>query len=76
MKIKYFRDTNTALVEFSNRKVAETKEINEDIYIDLDSLGNLVSMTIEHAQEQAKLPFVSFEQIEAKRIKSRYLPQH
>ena len=26
MKIKYFSDTDTALVEFSDRKVAETKE--------------------------------------------------
>ncbi len=47
MKIKYFSDTDTALVEFSGRKVAETKEINENIYIDLDASGNLVAMTIE-----------------------------
>ncbi len=70
MKIKYFSDTDTALVEFSRRKVAETKEINENIYIDLDASGNLVAMTIEHARQQASLPFVSFEQIEKKMPKS------
>ena len=64
MKIKYFSDTDTALVEFSGRKVAETKEINENIYIDLDASGNLVAMTIEHARQQASLPSLSFEQIE------------
>ncbi|MDI6755472.1 MAG: DUF2283 domain-containing protein [Thermodesulfobacteriota bacterium] len=64
MKIKYFSDTDTVLVEFSGRKVAETKEINENIYIDLDASGNLVAMTIEHARQQASLPFLSFEQIE------------
>ena len=64
MKIKYFSDTDTALVEFSERKVAETKEINENIYIDLDTLGNLVAMTIEHARKQASLPHFSYEQIE------------
>ena len=64
MKIKYFSDTDTALVEFSNRKVAETKEINENIYIDLDASGNLVAMTIEHARQQASLPFLSYQQIE------------
>lgn len=64
MKIKYFSDTDTALVEFSDRDVAETKEINENIYIDLDRSGNLVAMTIEHAREQASLPFLSYEQIE------------
>ena len=64
MKVKYFHDTDTALVEFSERKVAETKEINQNIYIDLDAFGNLVAMTIEHAQQQASLPDLSYEQIE------------
>lgn len=64
MKIKYFSDTDTALVEFSDRKVAETKEINENIYIDLDTSGNLVAMTIEHARKQARLPSLSYEEIE------------
>ena len=64
MRIKFFSDTDTALVEFSDRGVAETKEINENIYIDLDDSGNLVAMTIEHARQQARLPFLSYEQIE------------
>jgi len=64
MRIKYFSDTDTALVEFSDLDVAETKEITENIYIDLDTSGNLVAMTIEHARQQASLPFLSYEQIE------------
>jgi len=39
MKIKYFLDTDTALLEFSDKEIAETKEINENIYIDLDRDG-------------------------------------
>ncbi len=70
MKIKYFSDTDTALVEFSGQKVAETKEINENIYIDLDASGNLVAMTIEHARQQASLPSLSYEQIEKEIPKS------
>jgi uncharacterized protein YuzE len=66
MKIKYFSDTDTALVEFSDHTVSETKEINENIYIDFDQSGNLVAMTIEHARQQASLPFVSYEQIDNK----------
>ena len=62
MKVKYFHDTDTALVEFSEREVTETKEINENI--DLDAFGNLVAMTIEHAHQQASLPDLSYEQIE------------
>ena len=64
MKIKYFPDTDTALMEFAVLKVAETKEINENIYVDLDASGNLVAMTIEHARQQASLPSLSYEQID------------
>jgi uncharacterized protein YuzE len=64
MKIRYFSDTDTALIEFSDAPVAETKEINKNLYIDLDSKGNLVSMTIEHARKQAGISEVSFLQME------------
>ena len=66
MKIKYFSDTDTGLLQFSSHGVAETKEINENIYLDLDGSGNLVAMTIEHAHEQARLPDLSFAQIQKK----------
>ena len=52
MNVKYFKDTDTALLEFSTNPVQETKEITENIYIDLDKEGNLVSMTIEHAKQR------------------------
>lgn len=55
MRIKYFEDTDTALVAFSAGPVAETREIDENIYIDLDGAGNLVGMTIEHAASRANL---------------------
>jgi uncharacterized protein YuzE len=64
MKIRYFNDTDTALIEFSKEPVAETKEISENLYIDLDKNGRLVSMTIEHAKEQAGISEVSFLQME------------
>ena len=64
MKIRYFADTDTALIEFSNEPVVETREISGNLYIDLDGKGNLVSMTIEHAQEHANISEVSFLQME------------
>ena len=63
MIIKYFPDTGTALIELSTNPIAETKEINEDIYVDLDSKGNPVAITIEHADLHANLPNLFFEQI-------------
>jgi uncharacterized protein YuzE len=64
MNIRYFSDTDTALIEFSNIPIVETKEISENLYIDLDEMRNLVSMTIEHAKEKAGISEVSFLQME------------
>lgn len=55
MKVKYFKDTDTAHLEFSDAVVAETREVSENVYLDLDASGNLVSMTIEHAATVANL---------------------
>lgn len=63
MRVKYFADTDTALVEFTENEVAETKEISESIYVDLDRQGNLVNMTIEHARINARLPEVSYQEV-------------
>jgi uncharacterized protein YuzE len=62
MKVKYFSDTDTALVEFNDKTIKETIEISENIYIDIDKNGNLVNMTIEHAKENAQLPEFSYQE--------------
>ena len=49
MNVKYFKDTDTALLEFSDQSVDKTREISESVFVDLDKNGNLVSMTIKHA---------------------------
>lgn len=53
MHIKYFEDTDTTLVELSTNPPVETRELNENIYIDLDNQGRVVSITIEHAGQSA-----------------------
>ena len=68
MKIKYFSETDTALMEFSDKTVTETKEISENVYIDLDDKGNLINMTIEHAKLVAHLPDLSYQQIEKEKV--------
>lgn len=55
MRLRYFPDTDTAHIEFTEKGVHETKEISENIYIDVDENGNIVSMTIEHAKNTAEL---------------------
>ncbi len=65
MRVKYFEDTDTLHVQLSDATVAETKELNENLYLDLDSDGKVVSLTIEHAKANSgKLDF-SYETIAA-----------
>lgn len=66
MNIKYFTDTDTAMLNFSEKKIQETREISENIFIDIDSEGNLVSLTIEHAKATGALTSFSYEEMRAK----------
>ncbi|MDE2845204.1 MAG: DUF2283 domain-containing protein [Gemmatimonadota bacterium] len=61
MKIIYFEDTDTVLIVFLDSAAVETQEMSEDVYMDLDEAGNLVSMTIEHAEENANIMEFAFE---------------
>ncbi len=66
MRVKYFADTDTALVEFAEGPQVETRELEEDIYIDLDADGHIVSLTVEHAQRSAGMEEFSYERLPAK----------
>ena len=59
MDIKYFPDTDTLLIDFSDREIVETKDINENILVEFDSDGELVSMTIEHAKNRMEVDTLS-----------------
>jgi len=63
MKINYFEHTDTALIHFSENEIVETREVSENVYLDLDKDGNLVSMTVEHAGEKANIEKFSFERL-------------
>ena len=65
MKIRYFADTDTMLIEFRDIAVAETRDLDENTILDLDADGNICSITIEHASQRADAPHFSYEQIAA-----------
>lgn len=65
MKITYFKDTDTLLVDFNNNEVAHTKDLNENVLVETDKDGNVVSMTIEHAQQQVEIANFSYSQVES-----------
>ena len=63
MKIKYFEDTDTAIFEFTDKEIKETREVTENIYLDIDEHGNMVNITIEHANKNANIQEFSFQRI-------------
>lgn len=66
MKIKYFEDTDTAFIQLLDKPVYETREISDNVLIDVDEDGNLVSMTVEHAKEKAGSWEFSYQEIPRK----------
>ena len=52
-------------IEFRPAEVSETKDLDENTILDLDAVGNICSMTIEHASLRADIPHFSFEQVAA-----------
>lgn len=65
MKIRYFQDTDTMLIEFRDVPVADTRELDQDTTLDLDGDGNICSITIEHASTRADAPQLTYEQFAA-----------
>jgi len=65
MKVRYFEDTDTLLIEFRDVPVAETRDLDENTILDLDAKGNIRSITIEHASVRAGAPQFTFEKVSA-----------
>ena len=65
MKIKYFRDSDTLYIELRPGPAAETRDLDENTQIDLDALGNISAITLEHASQRADLPALDYEQVAA-----------
>jgi uncharacterized protein YuzE len=65
MKVRYFADTDTLLIEFRDAPVAETRDLDENALLDVDAQGNICSITVEHASERADAPHFSYEEVAA-----------
>ena len=60
MKITYFDDTDTLLVEFSDTAIEDTRDIDRNTLGEYDREGNLVALTLEHASKRADLRSFSY----------------
>jgi uncharacterized protein YuzE len=62
MRIRCFAETDTLLIEFRDAPVAETRDLDENIVLDVDAQGNICAITVEHASTRADNPTFSYEQ--------------
>ena len=65
MKVKYFKDTDTLYLEFNAQNISETRDLNEDTVLDLDSNGNICAITFEHASDRTDVQQITLEGIAA-----------
>jgi uncharacterized protein YuzE len=65
MKVRYFAETDTLLIEFRDAPVSETRDLDENTILDVDGQGNICAITVEHASKRAGAPEFSYEQIAA-----------
>ena len=65
MRIRYFSGTDTLLSEFRDAPVAESRDLDENILLDMDANENICAITIEHASERTDIPQFSYEQVAA-----------
>jgi uncharacterized protein YuzE len=60
MKVTYFDDTDTLLVEFSETAVEDTRDLDANTLGEYDRDGNLVAITLEHASKRADVRSFSY----------------
>ena len=65
MKVHYFEETDTLYIELRSAKIAETRDLDENTLLDLDSTGNLCAITIEHASDRTDVHRVTVESLAA-----------
>jgi len=65
MKIRYFEDTDTLYIEFRDREIVETRDLDENTTIDVDAEGNVLAITFEHASKRTDVRHLTLEGIAA-----------
>ena len=56
MKIRYFTETDTLYIEFQDKPVVETRDLDENTLLDVGAEGNNCAITVEHASKRAGAP--------------------
>lgn len=65
MRLKYFEETDTLYIEFNDRAISETRDLDENTVLDLDADGNICAITFEHASKRTDVRHLKVEGIAA-----------
>lgn len=63
MKLQYFEDTDTLHIEFRSGDIVESRDLDENIVLDLDAQGSVCAITVEHASHRTELHRLNVEGI-------------
>lgn len=55
MKLRYYPDTDTLSIRLKEGNSIETNEIANDVVVDMDAEGDIISIDIEHASQKFDL---------------------
>lgn len=65
MKVKSFEDTDTLYIEFREQAVSDSRDLDENTVLDLDSHGNVCAITFERASKRTDVRSLTVEGIAA-----------
>lgn len=65
MKISYFEDTDTLYIEFNDKGITDSKDLDENTILDIDANGNVCAITFEHASQRTDVSHLVVEGIAA-----------
>ncbi|MGH6717210.1 MAG: DUF2283 domain-containing protein, partial [Bradyrhizobium sp.] len=63
MKVRYFEQTDTLLIELNDASVSETRDLDENTVLEVDRHGNICAITIERASTRTGIPQFSYDHV-------------
>lgn len=65
MKIRHFPDTDNLWIELRPSPMVETRDVDDDTLVELDSAESMCATTIQHGSQRADLATFDFERVTA-----------
>ncbi len=71
MKLHYYPETDSLYIEFQAGPGVETRAVSEGLNVDLDALGHVVGLDIDHASQHLELSTLETEALPLRPLRAR-----